>query len=273
MKLAHYLKRIGFDGEVRPDLETLNALHEAHVRAVPFENLDVHAGRPVINTLEAAYEEIVTRGQGGWCFEMNGVFGWVLREIGFEVTRIAAGVRRAALGDAALGNHLALLVHLDADYLVDVGFGSSQLHAIPMEEGVTKHTPYQMALAPIADGYWRLYEGGPGAVVNYDFRPEAGDEALLAASHQDQISDPNCIFRKTLVAKRRLGRTYLVLRGRMLETHYPGRKEVREIESEGELDELLRESFGLVEPNLSDLWPKITARHKQVFPHAGTRND
>ena len=67
LDLDAYLKRIGYDGPLRADLETLNALHERHVNAVPFENLDVHAGRPVTLSLEAAYEEIVTRRKGGWC--------------------------------------------------------------------------------------------------------------------------------------------------------------------------------------------------------------
>ncbi|HIG22503.1 MAG TPA: arylamine N-acetyltransferase [Henriciella sp.] len=53
LDLAAYLRRIGYSGPVRADLETLNALHAAHVNAVPFENLDVHAGRPVMLSLEA----------------------------------------------------------------------------------------------------------------------------------------------------------------------------------------------------------------------------
>ena len=46
-KLAAYLERIGFYGTARPDLETLRELQRAHVRAVPFENLDVQLHRPV----------------------------------------------------------------------------------------------------------------------------------------------------------------------------------------------------------------------------------
>ena len=65
MKLSDYLRRIQYTAPVRPDLETLDALIEAHVRAVPFENLDVHAERPVIFSAEAAYNQIVTRRQGG----------------------------------------------------------------------------------------------------------------------------------------------------------------------------------------------------------------
>ena len=268
MRLTDYLKRIDFEGPVKADLETLNALHEAHVRAVPFENLDVHAQRPVTLSVEAAYEQIVEQRQGGWCYEMNGLFGWVLSEIGFDVTRLAGGVRRESLGDVALGNHLCLMVRLDADYLVDVGFGGSQIAAIPLEHGETLHRPLRMALVPIEGGFWRLHEGGWGSAMSYDFRPEAGDEALLAARHEEQITDPNSIFRKTLVAKIRRGKAYYTLRGRMLETNWPGRKETREIESAVKLAGVLKDLFGLEEPQLAELWPMICARHKQVFPHA-----
>ena len=268
LDLDAYLKRIGYAGPVRADLATLDALHEAHVNTVPFENLDVHAGRPVTLSLEAAYDEIVTRSKGGWCYEMNAVFGWALSEIGFEVTRIGAGVRRASLGDEAMGNHLALLVRLDRDYLADVGFGSSQIRAIPLEDGVSNHAPVRMAMARTEDGYWRLHEGGPGSVMSYDFRPEAADEALLAARHAWQISDPNSIFYKTLSAKIRRGTTYHILRGRVLETQMPGRSEQRILASPDELSEVLSEVFGLEEPELTALWPKICARHRQLFPHA-----
>ena len=271
LDLAAYLKRIGHDGPIPADLETLNALHAAHVNAVPFENLDVHAGRPVSLSLEAAYDEIVARGKGGWCYEMNAVFGWALSEIGFEVLRLGAGVRRASMGDEALGNHLALLVRLERDYLVDVGFGSSQVSAIPLEEGVTDHAPIRMALARADDGYWRLFEGGPGASFSYDFRPEPADERLLAARHEWQITDPNSIFRKTLSAKIRRGTSYYILRGRMLETQMPGRSEQQVMDTPEELSGVLSEVFGLEEPELETLWPKICARHKQLFPHESGR--
>jgi len=46
MRLAAFLRRIGFEGEARPDLATLKAVHRAHLLAIPYENLDVQLGRP-----------------------------------------------------------------------------------------------------------------------------------------------------------------------------------------------------------------------------------
>jgi arylamine N-acetyltransferase len=126
-KLAAYLERIGFGGVARPDWETLRELQRVHVRAVPFENLDVQLRRPVSFGLDTCFDKIVRQRRGGWCFELNGLLGWALREIGFDVMRTCAGVMRGHVGDAQMGNHLCLLVRLDRPYLVDVGFGGSLL--------------------------------------------------------------------------------------------------------------------------------------------------
>ena len=267
MDLGAYLNRIQFSGTPHADLETLNALMAAHVRAIPFENLDVYAERGVSAGLETVFDKIVNRGRGGWCYEMNTLFEWVLRNIGFDVQRLSAGVRRAKLGDAALGNHLCLSVELDQTYLVDVGYGGSQLFALPLKEEVTTHGPLRLALTKTDDGFWRFHEGGADSLVSYDFKPGWCNEDLLSASHDRQMNDPDEIFRKTLVAKIRRGDDYLILRGRALETLKPGRKERRFADTPHDLAAILSDVFGLTEPDLDRLWPKITERHRQLWPH------
>src|SRR5262245_17536106 len=108
MKLAAYLDRIRLQGPVRPDFDTLRRVHLAHQLAVPFENLDVQLKRPLTTAVEASFEKIVARRRGGWCYEMNGLFGWALREIGFDVQRVGAGVMRERRGAEQMGNHLCL---------------------------------------------------------------------------------------------------------------------------------------------------------------------
>ena len=88
MKLQRYLGRIEFRGSVEPNFGTLAAIHKAHVCSVPFENLDVQLGRPQSVRIEDAYEKIVTNRRGGWCYEQNGLFGWSLSEIGFNVSAL-----------------------------------------------------------------------------------------------------------------------------------------------------------------------------------------
>lgn len=121
--MQDYLDRIGFDGPVSVDLNTLAALQAAHMTTVPFENIAVYNGEPVTPLLSWSLPKIVERRQGGWCFELNGAFGALLESLGFTVHRLAAAVLLE--GPNQLVDHLALEVVLDEPYLVDVGFGES----------------------------------------------------------------------------------------------------------------------------------------------------
>lgn len=125
MDVSKYLNRIHYEGKTEPTISNLEKLQLAHMRSVPFENLSIHYKQPIILDEELLYNKIVENKRGGFCYELNGLFAQLLQEIGFKVTRLSAGVAR---GDGTFGpefDHLTLLVHLDQDYLVDVGFGDS----------------------------------------------------------------------------------------------------------------------------------------------------
>ena len=124
MDVDRYLARIGYDGPLEADSRTLAGLQRAHLTAVPFDALDCHLSNPVSVEPEDAYRKVVDDRRGGFCFELNGLFAWLLEELGFEVKRLAA---RPLIGDdrspAPPFAHLALLVELERRWLVDVGFG------------------------------------------------------------------------------------------------------------------------------------------------------
>src|SRR5215207_11196611 len=110
MDIQAYLRRIHYRGDLTPTATTLRELHRAHLLAVPFENLDIHLGRPIVLDQDALFDKIVTRRRGGFCYELNGLFALLLRELGFEVTLLAAGVARADGGFGPEFDHLTLLV-------------------------------------------------------------------------------------------------------------------------------------------------------------------
>lgn len=267
MNLSTYFERIAYRGPLDADLATLNALHRAHLEAIPFENIDVMLQTPLTMDVAAAYDKLVLRRRGGWCYEMNGLFGWALEELGFDVTRVSGGVRRAKRGDEMLGNHLCLMVRLDRDYLVDVGFGGAQIAAIPMVEDTTLHSPLQMTLAQVEDGYWRLHDGGPRAAHSYDFIPFFCAETRLANSFATQQSSPASVFRLNLSVSLREGRRLTRLRGLVYETLHPGRVARRIIESPDDLLTVLSDKFGIDHPSMADYWPKLLNRHKALYPH------
>ena len=108
-RLTAYLKRIGIDGNLKPDYTTLAAIHAAHVGAIAFEGLDPFLGRPVRLDLAGLQEKLVANRRGGYCFEQNTLLKAALEALGFAVTgRTRPGrllrryVRRPAASTAAL---------------------------------------------------------------------------------------------------------------------------------------------------------------------------
>jgi len=266
MDLAAYLDRIGHAGPASPDMATLQSLVRAHLATVPFENLDVQLRRPTGTALPAIFAKIVGQRRGGWCFEQNGLLGWALGEIGFEVRRVVAGVMRTARGDSALGNHLALIVALDRPWLVDAGFGGSQGAPLPLEAGERDDSPFTVSLAEV-DGYWRFAERiGDGDPFSFDFRTGPADEALLARQCAALQHDPESVFVQNLVVQQRQGDAHVTLRGRVFSVRTAASEEKRLVGSAEELVTLLRDRFGLDLPEAAGLWGKVCARHAVLFP-------
>ncbi len=269
MQLEAYLQRVGFSGTPLPTLETLRALHRRHVLSVSFENVDVQLGCPLSIDVEAAYEKIVTRRRGGWCYEQNGLFGWALSQVGFAVTRVAAAGNRAARGNAADANHLTLLVDIpDAAnrlWLADVGFGGSMLEPIPLIESTHMHAPYRVGLRRLENERWEFHEHDGSGESCFDFAAGAGNEQTLARKCQELQTDPDSTFVTTLVVQARTPETHAALRGIVLRHLTPGQTSERTLESADELISTLAETFGLNVPEAADLWPRLLQRHRARF--------
>lgn len=126
MDAKNYLERIGYTGSAEPTAQTLAALQAAHLRSVPYENLDILWNRPIVLEKEALYEKIVTRRRGGYCFELNELFGHLLRELGYGVTDLFGRFLKGEK-QIPMRRHHVLLVDVPGDaarYLCDVGVGS-----------------------------------------------------------------------------------------------------------------------------------------------------
>ena len=124
-----YLARISYEGPVAPTLPVLQGMHVAHLQNVPFENLDIHLGRPLSLAEEDLFTKVVLRRRGGFCYELNGLFAALLREIGYEVTLLAA---QFPLADGRVPlefDHLVLRVAAPgmAPVLADVAAGRRSL--------------------------------------------------------------------------------------------------------------------------------------------------
>lgn len=131
MDPAAYLARVGVDPSSLDgaDLDALERVQRAHVTTVPFETLaitgdpfGVRDGEGVSLAVPDLYEKVVVRRRGGFCYELNGLFRWLLGELGFDATTLAGRV----VGDGGVrlpANHRTAVVSLDRRYVVDVGMG------------------------------------------------------------------------------------------------------------------------------------------------------
>ena len=271
MELSTYLERTGYRDIPRPDLPTLRGLLRSHALTVPFENLDVQLGRPLTTRVEEAYEKIVSRRRGGWCYEQNGLFGWALSEIGFDVTRVAAAVMRAERGSVSEANHLALLVRMagsDDTWLADVGFGGSLLEPIRLEEAEHLHEPFRLGLRRLDDEQWQFWEDAGDGEFSYDFRAARADEDALAAKCAFLQKDPESGFVLNLVAQTRTPDAHTTLRGRVLTRRTLRGEATTTLQSPDQLLQVLASAFGLDEPAIADCWPRIVDRHKHLFGQA-----
>lgn len=128
-----YLERIDHP-RVAPSADALRSLHEAHVRAIPFENIDVVLGTHPGIGLDAVTDKLVHRRRGGYCYEHALLFAAVLEQLGFPVQRRIARVQPHRAGPYT---HMLLAVHSDGeDYLADVGFGAGMMYPMPLRHGV-----------------------------------------------------------------------------------------------------------------------------------------
>jgi arylamine N-acetyltransferase len=154
LDLDAYFDRINYRGATEPTLEVLQDLVTAHTRAIPFENLDPLVGTPVYDlSPEALTDKLVRRRRGGYCYEQNGLMGYVLAELGFRVRRLAGRVVWMLPPGAPPGaqTHTVLAVTFPGShgpYLVDVGFGGqTPTSPIHFETGSVQPTtlePYRL---------------------------------------------------------------------------------------------------------------------------------
>jgi N-hydroxyarylamine O-acetyltransferase len=262
-----YLDRIGFDGVPRPDLATLVALHRGHSLAISYENFDVQFGRPLTIDSAAAFDKIVRRRRGGWCYEMNGLLGAILDDVGFRVTRLAGAVHRATHGDEMAGNHLVLLVDLsDGPWIADVGFGDGPRDPYPLRAGPVVSDGFVYGLERIDADWWRLTNQPTGGAPSFDFSLEPADPARLAAMCERLQTWPASTFVLNAIAQRHKGDEIRLLRGRNFRRLRPGSLDDHLIADADEFVGLLRREFELDLPEAAGLWGRISARHAELFP-------
>jgi N-hydroxyarylamine O-acetyltransferase len=209
MDIVAYLQRIQFTESVRPDVATLNGLHAAHMRSVPFENLDIGLKRPIRLDEKSLWDKIVVGNRGGFCYELNGLFAWLLKQIGYSVVYLNARDYHEA--DDTFGidfDHLTLLVRVPGEstrWLVDVGWGDT--FTTPLDIDTTDWQADGLRayrLEPFRDGYQLWQRGYTGKIERqyyFDLTPHQFPTEYEAACQYHQAS-PQSIFTRNRIISR-----------------------------------------------------------------------
>ncbi|MFF4910777.1 arylamine N-acetyltransferase [Streptomyces sp. NPDC001260] len=273
--LDGYFRRIGWEGETRADPGTLRGVHLAHLRGIPFENLD--ALRRVAPSLEIGdlVAKLVDGPRGGYCYEHNTLFAAALEALGFGVTRLAA---RVVVGadrvESRPRTHMTLLVEVPGQpgpYLADVGFGAigALLEPVPLVAGtefegagrrhrlVTVEHPGPLELWVLqaygeerggvaSDGPWQ---------AQYAFTLEPFEHADFEVVNWHIGTNPRSPFTQRPYVQSVSAERHLLLHGRVLtETRADGAVSERELTDESEARRLLEAEFGIVVPDGTALY-------------------
>jgi N-hydroxyarylamine O-acetyltransferase len=246
--LQAYLRRIGWQGAVAPDMSTLQALVVAHVAAIPFENLNPLLGLPVSLELAALEHKLVREGRGGYCFEQNLLFEAVLRTIGFEVSGLIARVLWTRPEDAITPQtHMLLRVELAGEsWLVDVGFGGQNLVGVLRLQADTEQaTPLEPFRLLQVDGDWRmqsLVRGQWLSLYRFDLRPVPLIDYIVANHYVS--THPDSFFVNNLNVARTTSDSRLSLRNREFTVRRMGHEpERRTLGSVAEIRQVLENEF------------------------------
>lgn len=252
MDVDAYVARIGVARPAAPTAAALAALHAAHLGTVPFEDYDIHHGVPISLDLADVYGKVVSRRRGGFCYELNGLFAALLRELGYDVTLVSAfevaddGVRGPDF------DHLRLLVDTpEGRVLADVGNGAGLREPVPLRPGVYG----EVQVHRDRDMWWTSDRRSDGRWERgWCWTSQPRELADFTARCRYQEHDPGSHFtqRRLAVLATDVGRISL-LNGVFTQIERAVRTD-REVDHDEERA-LLAERFGIVlDPSRTTLW-------------------
>ncbi len=260
MNVDAYLERIRYAGLREPTAETLRNLQLNHLYHVPFENLDIGRKVPIVLERPALYNKIVVHRRGGFCYEVNGMFSWLLTELGFDVTLLSA---HDIAEDGTLGlefDHLTLLVKCPAEagpgtpWLADVGWGDTFRQ--PLRLDVSGDQTQGSRIYRIeSDGEYRtLLQNHNGSVwekaYHFTLQPRAfSDFRDMCEYHQ---TSPKSIFTQKSMITLALPNGRVTLNPDRFILTLDGQRSETPVTSRQAYDTLLQDTFGIRFPEQNE---------------------
>jgi N-hydroxyarylamine O-acetyltransferase len=240
-----YLARLDLKPPASAGLEALCQLQRAHLLAVPFENLSVHLGEPIVLDQAALVAKVVERRRGGFCYELNGAFAALLTALGFRVSMLSARVFGAEGQPGPPFDHMTLWVELAEPWLVDVGFGRFAMQ--PLRLGADGDQPdpagtFRIADSPAGHGEFDVFLDGEPA---YRVDPRPYPLSDFAPTCWWQQTFPGSHFRKSLTCSISTTSGRVTLSGDRLIVTEEGQRQEHVLPSDAEILAAYRRHFGI----------------------------
>ncbi|HET6891677.1 MAG TPA: arylamine N-acetyltransferase [Pyrinomonadaceae bacterium] len=248
MNIEAYLERINYRGSLDLTAQTLRELQVTHLLTVPFENLSIHAGEPIVLNDDSLFDKVVHRRRGGFCYELNGLFAALLRGLGFKVEMLSAGVANAEGDFGPDFDHMVLMVTLEDRWLVDVGFGDSFREPLLLDyDGeqvqeddayrITSHNSNLVLSQRRGDGDWKDQ-------YRFTLQPHTyADYAGMCHFHQ---TSPQSHFTRARVCTRATPEGRITLSELRFITTRNNERAERQLSGDEEFHTALRDHFGIV---------------------------
>ncbi|NDW45213.1 arylamine N-acetyltransferase [Ruegeria sp. PrR005] len=260
--LPAYLSRIRL-APVPVTAAGLHQLQQAQLRAIPFENIDPFLGRTPDLAPRALAAKLLHAGRGGYCFELNALFGAALRACGFETRRLLARVRNGR-PTAGSRSHVALMVTLDGRrYLADAGFGGpGPLVPLLIDTDAAQSAPngtYRFRTDPVTGERLLQRDTPEGPFILYGFDEAHVSEADIEAANHLCATWEKMPFRNNLLLSGFDGTTRIGAFNRMRTRDAGGGLDKQELTTPTDLTTLLTRDLGLrLDPaTLTALWDRL----------------
>lgn len=249
-QIEAYLRRLEYGGSRLVSLPALRSLHLAHMRQVPFENLDIALGREIGLSEESLFRKIVENRRGGFCYELNGLFAALLSALGFQVQLLSARVIGADGVEGPEFDHLALLVEFGGwPQLVDVGFGDSFQEPLPLRPGISQTQAGRSYRLEEASRAWSLLALPAGTrqewELSYSFTLDARRLDQFQEMCRYHQTSPDSPFTRNRMCTRATADGRFTLSGMRTTETINGYRQQRELGGEAEFWRVAQERFGI----------------------------
>jgi N-hydroxyarylamine O-acetyltransferase len=208
--MGRYLQRLSVTLPPTPSWPALCTLVSAHLRTVPFENLDIVSGLQSELTTDGVLRKVVLQGRGGFCYELNEAFGALLAHLGFSVKRIEARVwlePQRRFGPPF--DHLALVITLpQGEFLTDVGFGDNNRTPLRFPADILRDISGEYSLAQASADRWLLTRSDRPL---YEMTLSAQPLSAFVPMYRYHQTSPDSIFAKGLICTRATDRGRVTL--------------------------------------------------------------